>query len=42
MKKVFYTILFIMSTMLAVSSCTEESVDPKVENGGGGTSSTLP
>jgi hypothetical protein len=34
MKKIIYIILLAISSSLVATSCTEENVEPKVENGG--------
>jgi hypothetical protein len=34
MKKIIYIILFAVSSALVMTSCTEENVEPKSENGG--------
>lgn len=36
MKKLIYVLLFGLASSLAMTSCTEEEVTPKQENGGGG------
>lgn len=41
MKKILYIIVIGVATMLTASSCTEEAVDPKLENGGGGGSTGI-
>ncbi len=39
MKKILYTLLFALAASMAVTSCTEEDVQPNtVENGGGNAS----
>ncbi|MBT1699339.1 hypothetical protein KK083_20755 [Fulvivirgaceae bacterium PWU4] len=43
MKKLIYTTLLLLATILSVTSCTEETVTPTIEtDNGGGSGSTDP
>jgi hypothetical protein len=35
MKKLFYILMFALTVSLTVTSCAEEEIRPKMENGGG-------
>lgn len=36
MKKMFYVLFIAIAASLAITSCTEETIAPAAENGGGG------
>ena len=43
MKKLFYTFLLVLASVMTITSCTEEDVAPVTEtNNGGGAGSTDP
>ncbi len=43
MKKVFYTAMLVLASMMVITSCTEEEVKPTAEtSNGGGSGSTGP